>query len=127
MRLTYRCMCNSIGKKWNQALTLIKILTHTHTNKLQLEEKYSYNLSENTLRFFYLSTWFPFSTSEAELPYYHHKVNVQVAEQDAKRLKDSLKMRDFKKSFCSSSRTLNKINYQIFHKSLTLLDFINLS
>ena len=33
MRLTYRYMCNSIGKKWNQALTLIKILTHTHTHK----------------------------------------------------------------------------------------------
>ena len=30
MRLTYRYMCNSIGKKLNQALTLIKILTHTH-------------------------------------------------------------------------------------------------
>ena len=54
-------------------------------------------------------------------------MNVQVAEQDAKRLKESLKMRDVKKGFGSSSRTLNKINSQIFHKSLTLLDFTNLS
>ena len=65
-------------------------------NKLQLKEKFSYNPSENTLRLFYLLEQFPFCTSETELPYYHHKVNVRVAEQDAERLKGSLEMRKIK-------------------------------
>ena len=33
-----------------------------------------------------------------ELAYYHHKVNVQLAEQDTERLKESLEMRKVKEN-----------------------------
>ena len=89
------------------------------------QETYSYNPSENTMRHFYLLAFFPFNTSETELPYCHHKVRVRVAEQDAERLKGSLEIRKVKKSFGSSSRKLNKMSYQNFYESPTLLDFIN--
>ena len=46
-----------------------------------------------------------------ELPYYHHKVHVQVAEQGAERLKGSLVIRKVKERFGFSSRKLNKISY----------------
>ena len=39
------------------------------------------------------------STSEMEDTYYHHKVNVRVAEQDAEQFKGSLEMRKVNKTF----------------------------
>ena len=59
-----------------------------------------------------------------ELPYYHHKVNVQVAEQGAERLKGSLVIRKVTERFGFSSRKLNKISYSTFSESPTLLNFI---
>ena len=38
------------------------------------------NLGQNFCRFFHVSAQFRFATSEAELDYYHQKVNVRVAE-----------------------------------------------
>lgn len=39
------------------------------------------------MRHFYLLTWLPFTAGEKELDYFHQKLNIRVALQDAKRLK----------------------------------------
>ena len=64
---------------------------------------------------------FPYSTKETELPFYHHKVNVRVAEENVKRVQGSLEMRKGKETFDSSSKKLNKISNYKFHESLTSL------
>ena len=46
-----------------------------------------YNLEQNICRLFHFLAQFLFSASDTELDYYHHRVNVRVATQVAKRLK----------------------------------------
>lgn len=89
----------------------LKILTQNKKNRLKLEGKYSYKLSENALRLFYLLAQFSFSTSEKEVPCFHHKLNVPVAKQDPKRLRRSLEIRKVKESFGTSSEKLSKLSY----------------
>ena len=84
------------SKIHDQTITeLFFLLLNTETKylkkRLKLEEKYSYNPSA---KYFYLLAQFPFSPSEMELAYYHHKMNVRVAEQDADRLKGSLQVEE---------------------------------
>ena len=46
-----------------------------------------YNLGQNIWRLFHFLAQFFFTTSEAELVYYHQKVSVRVASRVAERLK----------------------------------------
>ena len=48
---------------------------------------YIYNLGQNIWRLFYFLAQFFFTTSEAELDYYHQKVSVRAASRVAERLK----------------------------------------
>ena len=45
-----------------------------------------YNLGQNICRLFHFLAQFVFTASEAELDYYHHRVNARVAERVAERL-----------------------------------------
>ena len=45
-----------------------------------------YNLGQNICRLFHFLAQFVFTTSETELNYYHHRVNVQVETYDLRKL-----------------------------------------
>ena len=55
-----------------------------------IQEKFfiqNYNLGQNVCRLFHILTQFPFTKGEAELDYYHQKVNIRVVSRVTERLK----------------------------------------
>ena len=52
---------------------------HAFSKKREAETHFPDNQSKNISALFYLFAYFPFTTSELELNYYHQKLNVRVA------------------------------------------------